>query len=388
MDSAATAEVKLDGRNVLLFSSNNYLDLATHPKVIEAAMTAIRRYGVGAGASRLLSGTLRPHTELEERLAAFKQAEAALVFSTGYQANLSLIPTLAEDCSVIYADRLCHASLIDACRLCKVPLRIHRHRDAAQVERLLTRKTSFGTALILTEGVFSMDGDIAPLPKLFAAAQAGGATLVVDDAHGTGVMGPGGRGTPQHFGLVGKGMIQMGTLSKALGSFGGFVVGSRDLITYLINRARPFIYSTALPPAMAASASVALEIIEAEPERHARLWNLRNRLHQGLQSLGCQTFGSESPIVPIRVGNADAAVRLSQHLMAHGIYAPAIRPPTVPAGTSRIRMSVTAGHTAAHIDRVLEALATVRNTDGSLWEHLTSARDDLESAQGRPSLCP
>jgi len=386
IDSAATAEVDLNGRRVVLFSSNNYLDLATHPKVIEAAMAAIRRYGIGAGASRLLSGTLRPHTELEERLATFKQVDAALVFSTGYQANLGLIPTLAEDRTIIYADRLCHASLVDACRLCKASLRIFRHRDTSQLQRLLTDKKSFGTALIMTEGVFSMDGDLAPLPKLFAIAEANGATLVVDDAHGTGVMGPEGRGTVEYFGLTGQGLIQMGTLSKALGSFGGFVAGPRDLISYLINRARAFIYTTALPPAMAASASAALDIIRIEPERRTRLWNLRDRLHQGLQSLGCHTLGSESPILPVLVGSADAAVRLSEHLLAHDIYAPAIRPPTVPDGTSRIRLSVTAGHTPAHIDRLLEAFATLRSTDLALWEQLTSRRGaPKESAQGRPS---
>ncbi len=371
IDGAPRAEVKIDGRRILLFSSNNYLDLATHPKVIEAATAAIRRYGVGAGASRLISGTLAPHVELEEQLAAFKGAEAALVFSTGYHANLGLIQTLAEDASTIYADRLSHASLIDACRSCKPPLRIFRHREASQLRALLASKYQ-KAAVILTDGVFSMDGDLAPLPALLSVAESTSAQLVVDDAHGTGVMGPEGRGTAEHFGLKSAALIQMGTLSKALGAFGGFVTGTRDLITYLVNRARPFIYTTALPPAMAAAASAALEIIQGEPERRARLWFLRERLDQGLKTMGYGTLGSESPIMPILVGDVAAALRLSDHLLAQGIYAPAIRPPTVPSSSSRIRITVTAGHTSGHIDHLLEALSMLRGTDRQLWDRLTN----------------
>jgi len=388
MHAAPRAEVELDGRPVLVFSSNNYLDLAAHPKVMEAAINAIRRYGVGATASRLMSGSLPPHRDLEARLAAFKGAEAALVFSTGYQANLGLIQTIAEDASAIYADRLCHASLIDACRLSKRPLRIFRHRDVSQLRRLLERKGA-GASLILTDGVFSMDGDLAPLPSLLDVAASSRAHLVVDDAHGTGVMGRGGRGTVEHFGLTSAALIQMGTLSKALGASGGFVTGPRDMIEYLVNRARSFIYTTALPPAMAAAASAALDIVEAEPERRATLWRLRERLSQGLKTVGCETLDSESPILPILVGDAGGALDLSGHLLAHGIYAPAIRPPTVPASSSRIRISVTAGHTPAHIDRLLDALATVRKTDGALWERLTDRTGAVRgSASGRrsPSL--
>jgi 8-amino-7-oxononanoate synthase len=372
IDSAITSEIELDGRKLLLLSSNNYLDLATHPKVTEAAMAAVRRYGVGTGASRLLAGTLRPHTELETRLAAFKRVEAALVFSTGYQANLGAIQTIAEDCATIFADRLCHASLIDACRLSRKPLRVYRHRDAVQLRRLLNKHR--GSALIVTDGVFSMDGDLAPVPALQHATEAAGATLMLDDAHGTGVMGPEGRGTVTHFGLDGRGIVQMGTLSKALGSFGGFLAGSHDLIEYVVNRARAFIYTTALPPAMAAAASAALHIIESEPERRAQLWSVRHHLHDGLRALGCDTLRSESPIIPILVGDVDATVRLSESLLAHGIYAPAIRPPTVSSGACRVRLSVTAGHTAAHIDRVLEAFEDIRKSDRKLWEQITNPR--------------
>ena len=388
IDSAPGTEVELDGHRVLLFSSNNYLDLAAHPRVTEAAINAIRRYGVGAGASRLVSGSLRPHRELEERLAAFKHEEAALVFPTGYQANLGLIPTLAEDRDVLYVDRLCHASLIDACRLCEAPLRVYRHRDHAHLARLLQQGRPPRSALIVTDGVFSMDGDLAPLPELCKAAEQAGATLVVDDAHGTGVMGADGRGTVEHYGLEGRAIVQMGTLSKALGGMGGFVAGSRDLIEYLVNRARPFMYTTALPPAMAAAAAAALDVIDAEPERRARLWSLRDRLHEGIRRIGFDTLDSRSPIIPLLVGDADQALALSDQLLAHGVYAPAIRPPTVPAGTSRIRMSVTAGHTPAQIKHVLDVLKAIVASDGRLQESLRDGRLAGAKARGRKARSP
>lgn len=387
IESAPGAEVDLEGQRVLLFSSNNYLDLATHPQVTEAAISAIRRYGVGAGASRLVSGSLRPHRELEERLAAFKRVEAALVFTTGYQANLGLIPTLAEERAVIYADRLCHASLIDACRLCEVPLRIYRHRDHMHLSQLLQRGGALRSALVVTDGVFSMDGDLAPLPDLYMAVEQSDATLVVDDAHGTGVMGKTGRGTVEHYGLEGRPIVQMGTLSKALGGLGGFVAGSRDLIDYLVNRARPFIYTTALPPALAAAATAALEVIAAEPERRARLWSLRHRLHEGVRQLGFDTLDSQSPIIPLLVGETDTALTLSEALLAHGIYAPAIRPPTIPAGTSRIRMSVTAGHRPEQIDYALEALSKICASDPRLQERLTAGRE-VGRTRGRKARSP
>ena len=384
IDSAPGAEVELEGRRILLFSSNNYLDLATHPRVTEAAINAIRRYGVGAGASRLVSGSLRPHRELEERLAAFKRVEAALVFPTGYQANLGLITTLAEDCSVLYADRLCHASLIDACHLCDAPLRVYRHRDHAQLTRLLRRGRAPRPALVVTDGVFSMDGDLAPLPELDKVAEQAGATVVVDDAHGTGVMGATGRGTVEHFGLEGQPLVQMGTLSKALGGLGGFVAGSRDLIEYLVNRARAFIYTTALPPAQAAAAIAALDVIEDEPERRERLWVLRRRLHDGARQAGFDTLDSRSPIIPLLIGDAEDALRLSETLLSHGIYAPAIRPPTVPAGTSRIRLSVTAGHTPAQIDHLLEVLQKICASDDGLRERLRGAQAGKRTTEAPP----
>jgi 7-keto-8-aminopelargonate synthetase-like enzyme len=228
-----------------------------------------------------------------------------------------------------------------------------------------------------------MDGDLAPLPELCKAVEQAGATLVVDDAHGTGVMGKDGRGTVEHYGLEGRAIVQMGTLSKALGGMGGFVAGSRDLIEYLVNRARPFIYTTALPPAMAAAAAAALDVIEAEPERRARLWSLRDRLHEGIRRIGFDTLNSRSPIIPLLVGDADQALSLSDQLLAHRVYAPAIRPPTVPAGTSRIRMSVTAGHRPEQIDHVLEVLRTIVASNARLRESLRGGRRAGAEARGR-----
>jgi 8-amino-7-oxononanoate synthase len=372
VESAPGSQIEIEGRKVISFSSNNYLDLATHPKVIEAASCALRQYGVGAGASRLIAGTFRPHAELEEDLAAFKRTAAALVFSTGYQANLGLIQTLAEDRTRIYADRLCHASLIEACRLCTADLRVYRHRDVPQLEHLLGGRPSAQPALIVTDGVFSMDGDLAPLPELLKATEARGALLVVDDAHGTGVLGRKGRGTVEHFGVESSLLVEMGTLSKAFGGFGGFVAGPRDLIDFLFNRARAFVYTTALPPAMAAAASAALRIIQNEPERRARLWKLRQHLYDGLRLIGFAIPESESPIIPLLVGDTDATLRLSEYLFSRGIYAPAIRPPTVPSGTGRIRFSVTAGHSAAQINQLLEILCDIRTQDPPLWCQLTT----------------
>jgi 8-amino-7-oxononanoate synthase len=387
VDSAQGAEIEIEGRKVISFSSNNYLDLATHPKVIEAATRALQLYGVGPGASRLVSGTFRPHAQLEEELAAFKRVPAALVFSTGYQANLGLIQALAEDRPSIYLDRLCHASLIEACRHCAGAFRIYRHRDVSQLEELLrTPRSARSPALIVTDGVFSMDGDLAPLPELLDVSERRGATLIVDDAHGTGVLGRGGRGIAEHFGVERRSLVQMGTLSKAVGAFGGFITGPRDLIDYLVNRSEAFIYTTALPAAMAAAASAALRVIQNEPERRAQLWMVRQRLYDGLGHMRFAMPASESPIIPLLVGDAEAALRLSEYLLSRGIYAPAIRPPTVKSGTSRIRFSLTAGHTAAHVDRLLEILCEVRSEDPALWQCITTPAAHAAREQDRRFL--
>ncbi len=359
VETACDATVSIDGRRVILMASNNYLGLATHPAVIAAAVEAVERFGTGAGASRLISGTQGPHVELERELARFKNCDAALCFGSGYLANLGLIPALARPGDLILADRLCHASLIDGCRLSGAALRVFRHNDVAQVARLLARGGTRRRALVVTEGIFSMDGDAAPLGELAKATQAHGARLLVDDAHGTGVMGGQGRGTAEWLGLEPGSLIQMGTLSKALGASGAYVVGSFPLIDYLVNTARSFIYSTALPPAMAAAARAALGVVRAEPERRARLWTNRRYLHDGLKAAGFRMTDTVSPILPVLVGDPDKAVTAGRRLLDMGIFAPAIRPPTVPQGTSRLRLTVTSEHRTADLDHVLAAFVQV-----------------------------
>jgi glycine C-acetyltransferase/8-amino-7-oxononanoate synthase len=358
VESAQGPYVTINGKPYLLMAGNNYLGLANHPKVREAAIEAIHRYGVGAGASRLISGNMALHEELEERLARFKGTEAALIFSTGYMANLSLLSSLLPEDGLILLDRLCHASLIDGARLSGHAYRVYGHRDLTKLTRLLENKPQGQPALIVTDGVFSMDGDITPLPRLIALAREYGARVLIDDAHATGVLGTYGRGTLEHFGIspTDENVIQMGTLGKAIGTFGAYVVGSRDLREYLINKARAFIYTTALPPAVCAAGIAALELIEKEPELRTRLWQNRNHLHQGLRSLHFDTLGSETPILPIIISDSDIALRWAELLFEEGILAPAIRPPTVPKGTSRIRMTVMADHTKEDLNRVLEIL--------------------------------
>ncbi len=356
LESGTGPTIRYAGREVILLSSNDYLGLATHPEVVQAAIQAMKQYGSGSGASRLVSGTLPPHMHLETSLATFKETEAALLFGAGYLANIGVIPNLIGQGGLILADRLCHASLIDGCRLSRADVRIYRHRDCGHLESLLRRRKMNRPTLVVTEGLFSMDGDLAPLSDLTSLAEHYGATLYVDDAHGTGVMGPNGRGTIEQFGLERRIPFHMGTLSKALGSHGAYVVGSLDFVQYLVNVTRPFIFTTALPPAIAAAASAAVRIIQREPERRTRLWSNRQRLFNGIQKLGFRMTQTVSPIVPILVGDAATASALAERLLTYGIYATAIRPPTVPDGTSRIRFTVTSEHTTEQIDEALQAL--------------------------------
>jgi glycine C-acetyltransferase/8-amino-7-oxononanoate synthase len=351
---------------VLLFSSNDYLGLATHPDVVQAAMRATEQYGAGAGASRLICGTLLPHAQLESSLAAFKHTESALLFSSGYLANLGTIPCLVGQGGLVLADRLCHASLIDGCRLSGADFRVFRHGDSAHVESLLKRRRSTRPALIVTDGLFSMDGDLAPLPELASLAARYDATLYVDDAHGTGIMGPTGRGTIEHFDLAHEIPYHMGTLGKALGSSGAYMVGPGDMIAYLIHASRPFIFTTAPPPGSAAAADAALRVVQREPERRARLWANQRRIFNGLQRLGFHMTATVSPILPILVGEAANALAFADALLKYGVYAPAIRPPTVPDGTSRIRVTVTSEHTAEHIDEALRAFDLAGRATGIL----------------------
>lgn len=354
-ESAPGPVSTIEGRPVILMAANDYLGLATHPALRRAAIAAIERFGVGSGASRLISGTLPPHTELEAELARFKGTDASLVFGSGYLANIGLIPALAGAGGLILADRLCHASLIDGCRLSGADLRIFRHRDVAHVEQLLMQRKVRRATLIVTDGVFSMDGDLAPLPDLLALAERYDARLLVDDAHGTGVMGKTGRGTLEHFEVEARLPFHMGTLSKALGGSGAYVAGPTTLIHYLVNHARSFIYTTAPPPASAAAAQAALAVIRNEPERRTRLWANRQRWVEGLAGLGYRIADTASPIVPVLIGEADQAVQLADRLLQLGVFAPAIRPPTVPDGTSRIRTTVSSEHRPEHLTQALAA---------------------------------
>ena len=355
VESAPGCMVTLEGRQVILMASNDYLGLATDARLKQAAIAATERFGVGAGASRLISGTLRPHQDLEAALAKFKGTEAALVFGSGYLANIGLIPALIGSEGLILADRLCHASLIDGCRLSGAELRVFRHRDTTQLGSLLARRTPRRDTLIVTDGVFSMDGDLAPLPELISLVERYAARLLVDDAHGTGVLGAQGRGTLEHFGVEGRQPFHMGTLSKAFGTSGAYVAGPESLIRYLVSTARSFIYTTAPPPATAAAALAALQIIQTEPERRARLWANRDRFYSGLQAMGYRLAESRSPIIPVLIGETEKTLALADRLLELGVYAPAIRPPTVPKGTGRIRTTVTSEHTADHLNIVLAA---------------------------------
>lgn len=352
--------VQYDGRTYLHFASNDYLSLARDARVIRAAAEALAHYGLGSGASRLMSGTSPLHEQLETRLAQFKQQEAALLFSSGYLTNLGLITSLVGPEDVVVCDHANHASLIDACRLSRARLRVYPHGDVARLQQLLERHATAHRRLIVSDGVFSMDGDVAPLRELVDVARAAEAWLLVDDAHGSFVLGAHGRGSLELCGVEEDVTVQMGTLSKALGGLGGFVVGARVLIQWLLHRARPFIYSTALPPAVVAGALAALTIVEEEPERRQRVLVLAARLREGLRAQGWDTLQSTTHIVPVLIGETATALDVAQALLAGGIYAPAVRPPTVPEGTARLRLSVTALHTDAHVDQCLTVLHDLR----------------------------
>jgi len=366
LESGTGPVVRIAGRDVLLFASNDYLGLARHPDVVAAAVHATQSYGAGAGAARLVSGSLPPHHQLEEALAQFKETESCITFGSGYLANIGAIPALIGRGGVIFADRLCHASLIDGCRLSGADVRIYEHGDVEHLEGLLAKRRTGRRTLIVTDGVFSMDGDLAPLGDLAALAETYEADLYVDDAHGTGVMGAHGRGTVEHFGLEKRIPLHMGTMGKALGSSGAFIASSHLAIQYLLHRCRSFMFATASPPASAAAALAALRIIEREPERRRRLWDNRQRLFEGLRQLGFTMAATVSPIIPILIGRADTALRFAEHLLANDVFAPAVRPPTVPADTSRIRITVTSEHTPAQIDQALAAFERTGQGTGVL----------------------
>ncbi|MFZ3089233.1 MAG: 8-amino-7-oxononanoate synthase [Nitrospirota bacterium] len=358
VESAQSSRIVIDGKEVLLLSSNNYLGLANHPRLKEAAKEAIDRYGAGSGASRLISGNNILYKELEERIAAFKNTAAALVFNSGYMANISILPTVAGEGDLILSDELNHASIIDGCRLSKAEKIIYRHKDIEHLKEILS-KNKDRKCLVVTEGVFSMDGDIAPIPEIIDIAKRYSAMVMLDDAHATGVLGKNGIGTGGHFGIKEGIDIHMGTLGKALGAFGAYVAGSKSLIEFLINRARGFIFTTALPPSVLASAIAAIQILEEEPHLIKNLWINRNYLVDGLKNLGFNIMGSETPIIPIFIGSIEEALKMAERLFEDGIYIPAIRPPTVPEDSCRLRLTVMATHTKEELDRALAAIGKI-----------------------------
>src|SRR6202167_13936 len=365
LESESAAESRFDGHDVINLASNNYLGLTTHPKLREAALEATRRYGVGSGAVRTISGTMSLHLQLEERIARFKQVEACVVFQSGFAANAGTVAAVLTPEDHIVSDELNHASIIDGCRLSRAKIHVFPHKDTAAAERKLAELDGqAGRKLLITDGVFSMDGDIGPLPGLVEAAEKHGAIMMVDDAHSSGVLGRNGRGTIDHFGLHGRVHIQVGTLSKAIGVLGGYVCGSRALIEFLYHRARPFLFSTSHPPAMAAACIAAFDILESEPERIDRLWENTRFWKKELGLLGFDIGGratpaSETPITPIIIGDGKLTMDFSRELFKEGVLGTGIAFPTVPEGKARIRTIMTATHTKEELQQALEVLGRV-----------------------------
>ena len=361
-----------DGREVINLASNNYLGLANHPKLIEAALAATRAFGVGSGAVRTIAGTMRIHMELEEKIARFKSVEACVVFQSGFAANAGTVSAILGKEDFILSDELNHASIVDGARLSRATIKVFRHKDIAHCEELLQQVASEpGKKLVITDGVFSMDGDIGPVDKLAALAEKYGAIMMVDDAHASGVLGSNGRGSIDHFGMHGRVDVQVGTLSKAIGALGGYVCGTRELIDYLHHRARPFLFSTSHPPSVAATCIAAFDILENEPDRIERLWS-NTRYFQaelkraGFNIGGISTPATETPITPIIVGEGRAAMDFSRALFEEGVMGTGIAFPTVPEGKARIRLIVTSEHTRAQLDRALETLVRVAQRMGLL----------------------
>ena len=363
LQSACAPISRFDGREVINLASNNYLGLTTHPKLIEAAIEATRKYGAGSGAVRTISGTMDLHLKLERKIAAFKNVEACVVFQSGFAANAGTVSAILTPEDHIISDALNHASIIDGCRLSRAKIHVFPHRDMETAEAKLAALEGVpGHKLLITDGVFSMDGDIGPLPALAELAEKYGAIMMVDDAHSSGVLGRAGRGTVDHFGLDGRVQIQVGTLSKAIGVLGGYVCGSRDLIDFLYHRARPFLFSTSHPPSVAASCIAAFDILEQEPERMRDLWKNTEYFRASLKAAGFDTGASETPIIPIMVGQAKTAFAFSRALFEEGLLATGIGFPTVPEGKARIRTIVTATHTTEQLDQATEILERVART--------------------------
>lgn len=358
MEGATAPRMQVDGREVIVLCSSNYLGLATHPRLKTAAIETTERLGVCSAAARLIAGNNELYHTLEKQLAGLKGREAALVYSTGYMANLGVISAVIGEGDVVYTDALSHASVVDGCRLSRAAVKVFPHNDLNALEDLLKAEGGLRRRLIAVNGVYSMDGDLAPLPDLMKLAKQYDALLLLDDAHGTGVLGERGGGTAEFFGLEGpEGVdIEIGTLGKALGSFGAYVVGSQSLREYLINRSRSFIFTCALAPPALAAAIAALELLGQEPEIRERLWNNVRHFRQGLHSLGLSTAPSVTHILPVMTYDRRQTMALSERLLELGVFCQGIRPPTVPQGTSRLRFTVTAAHSRADLDQALEAV--------------------------------
>ena len=364
LDDEQKARTSIDHRVVVNLSSNNYLGLTTHPKLRERAAEAIRMRGVGSGSVRTIAGTMDIHMQLERKLAAFKRTEAAVVFQSGFAANAGTVAAILGRDDAIVSDELNHASIIDGARLSRATIKVFPHRDVAAARRIVEELPRTQRKLLISDGVFSMDGDLGALPDLCDLAEECGCIMMVDDAHASGVFGQHGRGTIDHFGLHGRVDVQVGTLSKALGVLGGYVAGSRSLIEFLYHRARPFLFSTSHPPAVAAACLAAIEVMETEPDLMNQLWDNTRFFKSGLQALGFDTGTSESPITPVIVGEATLAMALSDQLFEKGVFAQGIGFPTVPHGKARVRTIVTATHTRDQLEFALDCFKNVGTTLG------------------------
>ncbi len=359
LESPQGARITVNGESKLNFCSNNYLGLANDPRLKKAAQDAIERWGVGPGAVRTIAGTMSFHTELEERLAKFKGAEATISFQSGFTANLATIPALVGKGDLIFSDALNHASIIDGCRLSRAKIIPYKHNDVDDLRRVVAENSPFNKALLVTDGVFSMDGDIAPLDKLVEVAEEHGLIFMVDDAHGEGVMGHGGRGIVDHFGLHGRVDVEIGTLSKAFGVVGGYVAGARAIVDWLRQRGRPFLFSSAVTPADVAACLAAVDILENSTELVDKLWENGRYFKAHLQGMGFDIGMSQTPITPVMLGEATVAQKMSQRLFEEGVFATAIGFPTVPRGKARIRVMLSAAHTKTDLDEGLQIFERV-----------------------------
>ncbi len=356
LETGQSPEVTIDGKKYVLLGSNSYLGLSVDPKVVEAARLALEKYGTGSGGSRLVSGSSDLHRVLEHRIAEFKNTEAAILFSSGYLANIGTISALVGSNDIIYSDELNHASIIDGARLSRASVRIYKHLDLNHLKELLeSDKDKNCKRLIVTDSVFSMDGDLVPLPELVEISERYSCMLMIDEAHATGVLGKRGSGATEHYGVEDRVPVVMGTLSKAIGSLGGYIAGSQVLIDFIRNRVRSYIFDTSLPPASVAASIAAIDIIQNEPERREHLWNLVNQFKSGITETGLTILPSHSAIIPVLIGEAEPALNFAKALREYGVFTPAVRPPSVPHGMCRIRVTIMAKHNERHIRRALSA---------------------------------